>query len=176
MHPANIDNSLINKHNNLPVEQLKSGQLLALSNHPSSGLILQKPYYAEFISSGAALGGMFDIHCVSLHTLGNAEFFVPETLEDRKQAFQKRIADIEAMQKLCQSESPLHRASAVLEMLCGKYLIEEIQTISNDTLAKLVGVLPSTIAMAWQQQFQYVPPTPFADAASNSMLESAVLV
>ena len=174
MQAAHPDNSLVMKPNNRPVEQLKSGQLLALAEHPSSGLILQKPYYAEFISPGAALGGMFDIQCVSIHTLGNAEFTVPETLEDRKQAFQKRIADIEAMQQLCQADSPLQCACAVLEMLCGRFMIEEIQTIPNDILAKLVGVLPSTIALAWQRQFEYVPSVTCSEAAADQLLQPVV--
>ena len=157
MYQVNSENSLIVKQNKPPVEQLKSGQLLALANHQGSGVILQKPYYAEFIGPGSALGGLFDIHCVSIHTLGNAEFTVPESLEDRKQAFQKRIADIEAMQQLCQLDSPLQRASEVLKMLCDSFMTEEIQTIPNDILAKLVGVLPSTIAMAWQHQFELAP-------------------
>lgn len=137
-----------------PIEMLKSGQLLSLAHNHSAGLILQKPYYAEFIGPGSAVGGMFDMQCVTVHTLGKTEFEVPETIDERQNAFQKRMEDIETMQQICEKELPIDRAIAVLEMLSQDFLQEEIQTISNEVLAKLVGVLPSTIASAWQQVSQ----------------------
>ncbi|WP_299411522.1 hypothetical protein [Acaryochloris sp. IP29b_bin.148] len=130
---------------------LKDGQLLSLAQNNPAGLILQKPYYAEYIGPGAAIGGMFDLQCVTIHTLGKAELTVPETLDERQDAFQRRMEDIEKMQQICEQDLPIERAVAVLEMLSQHFHQEEIQTISNDILAKLVGVLPSTMAAAWQQ-------------------------
>ncbi|WP_299489467.1 hypothetical protein [Acaryochloris sp. IP29b_bin.137] len=122
-----------------------------MSKNSPAGLILQKPYYAEYIGPGAAIGGMFDLQCITIHPLGQAELSVPETLDDRQDAFQRRMEDIEAMQQICEKDLPVERAVAVLEMLSQQFHKEEIQMISNDILAKLVGVLPSTMAAAWQQ-------------------------
>lgn len=140
--------------NKQPIEMLKDGQLLSLSKQSPAGLILQKPYYAEYIGPGAAIGGMFDLQCVTIHSLGQAELNVPETLDDRQDAFQRRMEDIEAMQLICEKDLPIERAVAVLEMLSQQFHPDEIQMISNDILAKLVGVLPSTMAAAWQQVSQ----------------------
>lgn len=137
--------------NKQPLELLKNGQLLSLSGHKLAGLILQKPFHAEFIGPGSAIGGMFDLECITIHSLGSAELTVPETLDERQNAFQKRVTNIETMQKICEIDAPIDRAIKLLEMLSGQFCPEEIQTISNDVLAKLVGVLPTTIAMAWQQ-------------------------
>ncbi|NJK41196.1 MAG: hypothetical protein HC934_07280 [Acaryochloridaceae cyanobacterium SU_2_1] len=134
-----------------PLELLKNGQLLSLSAQKPAGLILQKPFHAEFIGPGSAIGGMFDLECTTMHALGTAELTVPETLNERQDAFQKRVTNIETMQKICEADAPLDRATKLLEMLCRQFCIEEIQTVSNEVLAKLVGVLPSTIATAWQQ-------------------------
>lgn len=150
---------------NQPIELLKSGQLLSLTMNPTSGIILQKPYFAEFIGPGAAVGGMFDLQCVTIYTLGKVEFTVPSTVEERQQAFQRRMADIEKMQTLCQSDVPLARSIEFLGMLCDRFGSEQIQSIPNDVLAKVVGVLPSTIVMAWQAQKE--PPSP-ADATENA--------
>lgn len=143
-----------NFENKQPIEMLKDGQLLSLAQNHPAGLILQKPYYAEFIGPGSAIGGMFDLQCVTVHALGQAELNVPETLDERQDAFQKRMENIEQMQNICDKDLPIERAVAVLEMLSQHFHQEEIQTISNDILAKLVGVLPSTIAAAWQQLSQ----------------------
>ncbi|MGF1601634.1 MAG: hypothetical protein ACFCU8_06380 [Thermosynechococcaceae cyanobacterium] len=140
------------KRNTQPIELLKSGQLLALSKDEPAGLILQKPFHAEFVGPGAAVGGMFDVQCVTIHTLGKAEFTVPENKEERQVAFNQRLEDISLIQTLC-DEVPLKRAIALLELFREKqFALDEIQTIPNEVLAKLVGVLPSTFEMAWQQQ------------------------
>jgi hypothetical protein len=147
-----MNQAAIDKRNTQPIELLKSGQLLALSHHQPAGLILQKPFHAEFVGPGAAIGGMFDVQCVTIHTLGKAEFTVPESKEERQQAFERRVEDIAAIQVLC-DEVPLKRAIAVLEMFRQQQFdLDEIRTIPHEVLAKLVGVLPSTIEMAWQHQ------------------------
>ncbi len=140
-----------NSENKQPIEMLKDGQLLSLSESYPAGLILQKPYYAEYIGPGAAVGGMFDLQCVTIHPLGKAELSTPETLDERQNAFQRRMEDIEQMQLICEKDLPIERAVAVLEMLSQHFYQDEIQMIPNEVLAKLVGVLPSTMATAWKQ-------------------------
>ncbi len=151
-----MNQAVMDKRNTQPIELLKSGQLLALSNHQPAGLILQKPFHAEFVGPGAAIGGMFDVQCVTIHTLGNAEFIVPETQEDRKQAFERRLEDIAIIQDLC-NEVPLNRAIAILDLFRSKQFdLDEIRSIPGEALGKLVGVLPGTIEMAWQHQLGQV--------------------
>lgn len=146
------------------IELLKSGQLLSVSEAPNSGLIIQKNYFAEFVGPGSAIGGMFDIGCIKIFTLGKVEFNTPITPSDRQQAFQKRIAEIEMMQNLCQSDIPLQRSITLLEMLCDRFSVDEIRMLPNDVLAKIVGVLPNTIAMAWKQKFNLQSATDLTDS------------
>jgi hypothetical protein len=140
--------------NQQTIEMLKNGQLLSLGFNHSAGLILQKPYYAEFIEPGAAIGGMFDLQVVAIHILGKVELQIPETANERQDALQKRMENIEQMQQICEQDVPIDRAIGILELLSQKFHQEEIQLISNDVLAKLVGVLPSTMAVAWQKLAQ----------------------
>jgi hypothetical protein len=148
---------------NQPIELLKSGQLLAVTDSEPAGIILQKPFFAEFIGPGAAIGGLFDLKCVTIYTLGKAEFTAPATQEERQFAFRRRIDDIAIMQTLCQTEAPLRRAIDLLDMLCDRMGTTEIRTIPNEVLAKVVGVMPGTIAMAWQKQFNLQSPADVAD-------------
>ncbi len=160
--------------NNQPIELLKSGQLLAVTDRVTSGIILQKPFFAEYIGPGAAIGGLFDLNCVTIYTLGQAEFTAPATLEARQEAFRRRIDHIEAMQTLCQAEVPLRRATDLLDMLCDRFGIEEIRSIPNDVLAQVVGTLPSTIAMAWQKQFNLQSPADTADEYDGRLFVAAI--
>jgi hypothetical protein len=148
---------------NHPIELLKSGQLLAVTDSEPAGIILQKPFFAEFIGPGAAIGGLFDLKCVTIYTLGKAEFTVPATHAERQLAFRRRIDDIATMQALCQEEAPLRRAIDLLDMLCDRLGTKEIRSIPNDVLGKIVGVMPGTIAMAWQKQFNLQSPADVAD-------------
>jgi hypothetical protein len=157
---------------NSPVELLKSGQILAVTDSPMSGIILQKPYFAEFVGPGAAVGGMFDLECVTIHTLGATELTTPASKEERQTAFARRMEDIQNMQNMCQ-EAPLRRAINLLEMLCGQYGLEEIRKVPNDVLAKIVGVLPGTIAMAWQSQYNLSGPTDNVESAAALTLDLA---
>lgn len=150
MMQTNTANEEHKSHGNAPVELLKSGQLLSIGGSEGAGLIIQKPFFAEFVSHGAAIGGLFDLQCVTVYTLGDVQITVPDEKADRQSAFQRRIEDIEAMQDLCQSDSSLERGVAVLKLLCEKFDHQQIQTIPNDVLAKLVGVLPGTIGAAWK--------------------------
>ncbi|MGB8698258.1 MAG: hypothetical protein WCD18_02480 [Thermosynechococcaceae cyanobacterium] len=152
-----------------PVELLKSGQLLSITNSLDAGIILQKPFFAEFVGPGAAIGGLFDLECVTIYTLGKTEFAVPSTLSERQQAFRRRIEDIETMQVLCQADAPLTRAIDLLDMLCKRFGIDEVRNIPNEILAKVVGVLPGTMAMAWQKQFNLQSPADADDAWSTLM-------
>ena len=149
--------------NNQPIELLKSGQLLAVVDQPGTGIILQKPYFAEFIGPGAAIGGLFDIDCVTIYTLGAVEFTVPATVDERQDAFRRRIADIETMQMLCQSDVPLVRAIDMLNTLCSKFGVDEVRNIPTEVLAKAAGVLSGTIVMAWQKQFNLGIPADVAE-------------
>ncbi len=152
---------------NHPLELLKNGQLLSVANNSDAGVILQKNFFAEFVGPGAAIGGMFDVGCVKIYTLGKGELSTPATLIERQQAFHRRIEDIEMMQKLCQSEAPLQRSIDLLELLCDRFSLPEVRKIPNDVLAKTVGVFPNTIVMAWQQRFNVNSPGEDSEAEGN---------
>jgi hypothetical protein len=128
---------------------------LAIATDCQGGLILQKPFYAEFVGPGAAVGGVFDIQCTSAYVLGNVQFLELTTYAERQQAFQKRIALIEKFQEAVLVEaSPLHRACLIVNQLYQWFGVDETKRIPNELLAQLVGVLPGTIAIAWQQYTQ----------------------
>lgn len=146
--------TLLNKVDSRPIQLLKSGQLLAIAADCQGGLILQKPFYAEFVGPGAAVGGSFDIQSTSAYVLGNVQFLELTTYAARQQAFQKRIAYIEKFQNILLEQSPLRRACLIVNQLYQWFGVDETKKISNESMAQLAGVLPGTVAIACQQHAQ----------------------
>lgn len=85
-----------------------------------------------------------------VYLLGTVKFDIPVAKVMRSCAFQVRMKNIEQMQRICSINTPLQRGIAVLEMLIQQFSLEEIQSVPHKLLAKLVGVIPMTIAEAWQ--------------------------
>lgn len=154
MNQVDASKALMVKQSNQPIQLLKTGQLLALAENSQAGLIIQKRYHAEFVGPGAAVGGIFDLSCTAVFTLGKVEFWVPSTAAQRSQTYQNRIACIEKMRQIIDVQSPLRRAYLIIKQLSHWYSREEVATIPEEALGKLVAVLPETVACAWRQYAQ----------------------
>ena len=135
----------------LPVALFKSGQLLTIKPTCRGGLILQKSFYADLIGPGSAVGGYFDIKCNFVYQLGKVEFSVPETYEDRRLAVQKRIACIRRLQSIVILPLAIDRAQRMIELLSRWLGQAEAEGIPDELAAKLAGVLPKTIILAWEK-------------------------
>lgn len=137
-----------------PLQLLKSGQLLSVAPDCQGWLLIQKPYFAEFVGPGAAVGGSFDVKCTSVYVIGAVQFQAPETHLERRQAYQQRIIYIEKLQEISSEPSPLSCARTMVNQLnqwCG---IDQVKSIPNEWIAQLIGALPQTIAVARQQRPQ----------------------
>lgn len=141
----------------LPLQLLRSGQLLALSANSQGGLLIQKPFFAEFAGPGAAVGGSFDVKCTFVYVLGTVEFQAPATYAERQEAFQQRMTYLQKLQEITSEEAPLSRARSIVNQLnqwCG---IDEVNNIPNELIAQLIAVFPETVAIARQQRLQEQP-------------------
>lgn len=139
----------VNSH--LPLQFFESGQLLLLSTQQKAGLILQQPHFADFVGMGGAVGGNFDVKSVMVYPIGKVEFVVPDTYEQKRQAFQRRIAYMNSLHKITAVDAPLQRAFLIVRQLSLWVGQPEAQTIPLELVAQLVGVLPESVAIAWQQ-------------------------
>ena len=146
-------------HVGVPLDLFKSGHLLALKPNCHGGIIIQKPFYADFVGPGAAVGGGFDINCISVYVIGTVEFYAPATYTQRQQAFQRRIYYSETLQKILGISSPIHRACAILKGLSRQLGANSIKQIPSELLAQLVGVLTKTVEIARHQHFTDINPS-----------------
>jgi hypothetical protein len=132
----------------------------------TGSLILQKPFYAEFVGPGAIVGGSFDIQCQSIYAIGNVQFVSSPNEEQRRTAFQRRVEYIQATQSILLEESPLRRAKCLFEQLCVWIGTDQTLEIPRELGARLAGVFPKSIEMAWYRD--RIDPTE-ADHAAQRM-------
>lgn len=139
----------------LPIEQLfGSSQLFCLPCDRPVGMILQLPHYADFVGYGAAVGGSFDLKCVSVYPIGDFQFSIPETPQQRQLAFQRRLAYMRTLHRITFIQSPIQRAALMVRQLSQWLTQEEAQKIPCELIGKLIGVLPRTVEAGWQQHLR----------------------
>lgn len=130
------------------VEQLRSGKLLVVNSRRRNGLILFKPYHAEFAGPGSAVGGLLDLDCQRAIPVGNFSLVEPDTYEARQTAYKTRRQWIMLTKQLTDRAEPLERAERLLTQFDAFFDHETVAQLPDDVLAPLVGVLPQTMAMA----------------------------
>jgi hypothetical protein len=122
--------------------------------HKHNALIICKAFHAEFAGPGAAVGGPLDVESVGIVPIGNVSLLHPQTYEDRQNAYAKRMHWMRWLQQTTDNPIPLQRARVLLFSLEEFFSVEDVAPLPNDVLARLVGVLPQTIAMVRQSMMR----------------------
>ena len=136
--------------------QLNSGQILKIDSRCRGGVILCKRHHAEFAGYGAAVGGICDIDCNRVIPIGDVSVIHPESFPERQKAFIMRQRWFRFTQKAMESAVPLQRAYMILVMLEKYFGTEAVNSIEDDILCQLIGVLPKTVIMARQYKANQV--------------------
>ena len=134
--------------------QLRGGNLLRLAPDREGCLILCKPYQADLLGPGAAVGGVLDFDCFEAIAIGDVAVVHPQDYHERSQSLTTRHLWQSYKQKLLDCQRfPMQRAIGILNLLRQYFETDDIvQQIPDRALALLVGVLPQTIAAARLQK------------------------
>ena len=132
------------------LNQLQSGQLLRVYGRRGNALIIVHRHHAELAGPGAAVGSVFDLDCCRVIPVGNISIIYPESVAKRQQAYVLRQRWIRFTQKPMETYVPLERAKNLLILLHKYFAPQLIDSLSDEVLAQLVGVLPKTIGMIRQ--------------------------
>jgi hypothetical protein len=124
-----------------------NGQLQMVNSRRRNGLILFKPYYAEFAGPGAAVGGDYDVDCYRVLPIGNLSLLTPETYPDRENAYKIRRQWVLLTKKITDSNVPQQRVQMILNQFESYFDSETVAQIPDEAFALLVGVLPQTVKM-----------------------------
>lgn len=127
-------------------------RLLAVSENKKSGLILCKGFHAEFAGPGAALAPLVEQECVSIIAIGSPEIVEVVTHEDRQKAYSRRIQWLRWLQKITDHPDPLQRIERLFSGLEAFFGNQVLQSLPDEALALLIGVLPPTIATVRSQR------------------------
>lgn len=113
-----------------------------------NGLILYKPYHAEFAGPGAAVGGVIDQDCQRVLPVGNFALITPESSDHKQRAYLIRRQWVRLTLEITDNPIPSQRAQKILNQFEGFFEADIIAQLPDVALALLVGVLPQTVKEA----------------------------
>lgn len=126
---------------------LRAGNLFIVNSRKKNGLILFKPYHAEFAGPGAAVGGDYDRDCQGALPIGNLSLLTPQTHEDSQKAYLIRRQWIRLMRQITENSNPQQRVQKILDQFEQYFPTEIVAKLPDEAFACLIGVLPQTVSM-----------------------------
>lgn len=127
------------------LSQVQQGNMLQVDTHCHNGLILCKPFHAEFAGPGASIGGVFDLDCQQIIAIGNVSVHPLNSYADSQKAYRIRRAWIRLLNNFTKINSPRKRAKKILTQFEAYFGKAAMAQIPDEALAKLVGVRPQTV-------------------------------
>lgn len=127
------------------LDQIKRGQLLTVDSHKRGGLIIFKPFHAEFAGPGAAIGSVFDQDCVAVLPVGDFATIVPDTPEERQKSYLIRRQWIRLIQQITDSPDSDDRVRMLLNQFTNYFDGLTVHQLPDEAFALMVGVLPQTV-------------------------------
>ena len=130
------------------LKQIVSGSLSVVSSRRRNGVLLVKPFYAEFAGPGAAVGGDFDRDCLAAIPIGNLQLLVPNDEAERQTAYRIRLQWLKLTSRFTAMDVPTVRSQQILEQFEHYFDRAQVQAVPHAALALVVGVFPQTMAVA----------------------------
>ncbi|NJN48905.1 MAG: hypothetical protein HC805_02765 [Alkalinema sp. RL_2_19] len=127
------------------LDQMKPGQLLAVDSHKRGGLIVFKPFHAEFAGPGAAFGSVFDQDCVGVLPVGDFAAVSPQSQEDRQKAYLIRRQWIRLIQQITDNPESVDRVRMLINQFNNYFDWRTVSQLPDEAFALMVGVLPQTV-------------------------------
>jgi hypothetical protein len=127
------------------LQRIQKGEVLIISNRRRGGLILRKPFYAEFIGPGAIIGGNLDLNCQRIIPLGKLSLISPSDPEELHRSYLIRRQWVLNTRRFTELSEPSDRAQQLIDQLENYFGGDIIRHISPDDLAAIAGIFPTTI-------------------------------
>lgn len=131
---------------------LQSGKLFIVNSRRKNGLILYKSHYAEFAGPGAAVGSIFDRDAIAVYPVGNWSLLTPEDANEQDRAYRMRRQWIKLFHQMTQATVPEERVRTLLNHMETWFDRATVLAIPDEVIARLVGVLPSTVQQVRQSE------------------------
>lgn len=128
------------------IHQLRSQKQWVINPRRKNGIILYKPYHAEFAGPGAVIGGIFDQDVVKVVQVGKLSLIKANNSQERQRSYLIRRQWIKLLTKILENPDPIQRAQVILNQFENWFDPQTASSVSNLAFANLIGVLPQTIA------------------------------
>ncbi|MEB3274906.1 MAG: hypothetical protein ACO4CG_11965 [Prochlorothrix sp.] len=130
------------------LSQIQAGQSFIVNARRRNGVILCKPYHAEFAGPGALIGGSLDLTCQKLVGVGKLSILLPASPDDLHRACLIRRQWILLTQKMTAHDDSQERARLLLTQFDNYFRGDDLASLSDELLGQLVGTFCSTIVYA----------------------------
>ncbi|MDY6786164.1 MAG: hypothetical protein SW833_27060 [Cyanobacteriota bacterium] len=140
------------KNNEPLVRRLRDKELLAVNSRRRNGLIVYKHHHAEFAGPGAIVGGLFDADAIAVFPVGELDLICPETPPDRERAYLIRRQWVRLIKQITDNPDSTQRARMILNQFENWFDASTAAKIPDEAFARLVGVLPKTIAKVRREE------------------------
>ncbi|MDY7013440.1 MAG: hypothetical protein SVX43_07505 [Cyanobacteriota bacterium] len=134
------------------IRRLRDKELLAVNSRRRNGLIVYKHYHAEFAGPGAIVGGLFDIDAIAVVAVGELDLICPQNSQERERAYLIRRQWVRLIKQITDNSEPTQRARMILNQFENWFDANTAAKIPDEAFARLVGVLPKTIAKVRQEE------------------------
>lgn len=131
--------------------QLHRKEFLIVNPRRRNGIILIKPYHAEFAGPGSVIGSEFDQDVIQVLEMGKLSLLYPQTTEEKIKAQLIRRQWILLTKQIADNPAPRQRAQVILNQFENWFDATTTACISDEIFALLAGVLPQTIATVRQE-------------------------
>ncbi len=127
------------------LQHLHEQKLLVINPRRKNGLILYKPYHAEFAGPGAAIGANFDHDVIDVFPVGTLSLIEPRTTQERINSYLIRRQWVKLAKQITDNTIAQQRAQVILNQFEHWFDLETANLLPDETFALLVGVLPQTM-------------------------------
>jgi hypothetical protein len=133
------------------LDMLHSGKVFMVNSRRRNGLLLLKPFHAEFAGPGAAVGGDCDRDCLRVLPIGNLSLLTPDSHDDRQKAYLIRRQWTRLTRQITENSLPQKRVQKILDQFEQYFPPETVNQLPDEIFALLVGVLPQTVKVVRRQ-------------------------
>lgn len=113
-----------------------------------AGLLLERRFTADLVLLGGAVGVSIDRGVEQVIPIGAVQVVDPRSYLERQWALRRRLHWINWQQQITEAHPSGRRAELLISRLAEQFTIEQIQPLSDRSLAKLVGVTPEEVEEA----------------------------
>ncbi|WP_264326483.1 hypothetical protein [Romeriopsis navalis] len=117
-----------------------------MDSHKRGGLIVFKPFHAEFAGPGAAFGSVFDQDCTGVLPVGDFAAVTPQSQEDRQKAYLIRRQWIRLIQQITDNPESHDRVRMLVNQFNNYFDWLTVSQLPDEAFALMIGVLPQTVS------------------------------